>query len=64
MIYSLRDCFYTGIQRTDEELHYMMQQQPPEGQYQQIQKAFGGLLLYVHKCIRSSRETKKQLNFL
>ncbi len=43
MLSSLRDYFYRGVQRTDRELRHTVQPQSPEAQYQQNQRACGGL---------------------
>ncbi len=40
---SLRDYFYREVQRTDRELCHMVQRQSLEAQYQQNQRACGGL---------------------
>lgn len=39
----LRETIFTGVQRTDRELHYMLQQQLPKAQQQQTQGACCGL---------------------
>ncbi len=37
------ETIFTGVQRTDGELCHMVQRQSPEAQYQQDQRACGGL---------------------